>query len=96
MCPAIAFCQHGTLEVLFGKKPRASHLNDSILSLDPRFHTILRNLDIQILALEVARDLNRNFQVGDCLRPFVGQLALLFLLFGFGGLVEALALRGRG
>lgn len=75
---------------------RIPHLDNSILPLDSRLHAILRNLNIQILALEVPRDLNRDFEVGDRLRPFVGKLALLFLLFGFGGFVEALALRGRG
>ena len=75
---------------------RIAHLNDSILPLDPRLHAVLRNLDVQILALEVPGNLNRDLQVGDRLRPFVRKLALLFLLFGFGGFVEALALRGRG
>lgn len=101
MCPAITLYISTTLKKRFAanvdrRVDSSSHLNNRILALDPRLHASLRNLHIQIFALEVPRDLNRDFEVGDRLRPFVGQFALLFLLFGFGGFVEALALGGCG
>lgn len=78
------------------KTPILTYLNHSFLPFNPRLNTILPNLHIEILALEVSRHFNRDFEVGDGLGPFVRERALLFLLFGFGGFVEALALGGRG
>jgi len=37
------------------------YLNDGILALDSSLDTVLRDLDIQIFALEVTRDLNGDF-----------------------------------
>jgi hypothetical protein len=68
------------------------YLNDRILPLNTRLDASLLDHNIQVLALEVSRDFDRDLKVGNGLGPFIRQLALLFLLFSFGVCVEALAL----
>ena len=75
-----------------GGRAKYSYLDDGLFSLDAGFHTILLDRNIEVLALEVAGDFDGDLKVGDGLGPFVRELALLFLLFGFGVCVEALAL----
>jgi hypothetical protein len=72
------------------------NFDDGILAFDPCFYAVLRDLDIEVFALEVGGHFNCDLEVGDSLGPFVRKLALLLLLFGFGGFVEALALGGCG
>lgn len=72
-----------------------THLEDSILSLDTSLDARLRDLHIQILALDIARDGRRDVDISDSLSPFVRKPALLCQLLCFDLLVELLALRGR-
>jgi hypothetical protein len=69
-----------------------TYLNNCLLPSDPSLDAVLLDHNIEILALEVSWDFDRDLKVSDGLGPFVRQLALLFLLFSFGVCVEALAL----
>lgn len=58
------------------------HLNNSILPLHSNLNLILRQHDIQIPPLQIARDGDRNFDVADGLGPFVGKLGLFGVFAG--------------